>query len=194
MKTCCALRAAMVFGLSLAAAEAQASVLAFTASSAGIFTALGVPPSDVSVHIEHALVVGGPAGGGLPLSTLVADETVIFSTLPPSVIDGTFTFTDVGGNTLGGTFTGDLLDTANPAVKQVIGPFSFAGGSGPYTGATGSGQLDAQIQFLDPTGAFGVSVITWEGQLELIPEPRDVGLIVGLGLLGFAVCRRQRSR
>ena len=64
---------------------------------------------------------------------------------------------------------------------EAIGPFEFTGGTGPFASASGGGNLHADIQFLDPTGAFGISTIQGEGTL-VCP---DGGIT--LGLLGFGV-------
>lgn len=175
--------------LTLTAGVLQAQVVGFNASTAGGFTAVGVPPSDVSVHIDHSLVVATP----FSFVSMVADEMVIFTTVPPSVIDGVFTFTGLGGETLTGTFTGELLGTPNPSVMVVTGPFDFTGGTGPFAGAYGGGVLEANIQFLDPGLAFGVSIINWQGELGLVPEPYQYGIVAGLGLVGFAACRRRTA-
>jgi hypothetical protein len=171
-----------VSALSLIGIELKAAPIPFDAQSSGSFTAVGIPPADVFVHIDHPSVTATP----FSFSNLVADEKVIFTTVPPSVLDGTFAFTDVGGFTLKGTFSGELLGPLSPGLYEVIGPFDFVGGTGLFAGASGGGQLDAMVQFLDPNGAFGISSIEWHGTLEGITcVCPDSGIT--LGLLGFAL-------
>jgi hypothetical protein len=172
-----------VCALCLARVDLQAVPIPFNAFSSGTFTAVGIPPEDVLVHIDHPSVVAAP----FPFVSLVADERVDFTTLPPSVRDGTFTFTCPQGFLLEGAFVGVLLPV-DPVtgLYQVTGPFTFTGGTGLFTGAAGGGLLDAMVQFLDPQGAFGVSEIQWQGTLELLACPCPDGGLT-LGFLGLAV-------
>lgn len=145
----------------------------FEATSSGGFTAAGIPPSDVAVHITHSVVAASPYW----FDTLVADETVQFTTVPPSIVDGSFTFAINGGDELTGTFIGTLIPTGNLGEYTASGPFSFNGGTGMFATASGGGQLDAWIQFLDEYGTVGISRIQWEGKIGGVP---DGGISAGL--------------
>ncbi len=174
--------------LALASILAQAQTSPFDVVTEGSFTAFGAPPADVTVLIDHTTASSIP----FPLVSLVATEKVIFTTSPPSVQDGAFTFRDSEGNTLSGVFSGILLPTADPAVMTVTGPFDFSGGSGPFAGATGGGTLDALITFTTPDLSAGVSTIEWKGTVQQVPEPNTTALF-GLGLAALVWSRRCRG-
>ena len=180
--------AAAASALAFAGFLAQAQTSPFDVTTSGSFTAFGTPPADVTVLIDHTTDTTSP----FPFTSLVATERVIFTTTPPSVEDGAFSFRDGDGNTMSGTFSGVLLPTEDPAVMTVTGPFSFSGGTGPYVGAAGGGTLDAVITFTTPDQSGGVSSIAWKGNVSVVPEPGSLALLV-VGLAGLAGLRRRST-
>lgn len=173
-------------GLLLGGASLHAGVFAFEADSAGVFTSDGGFPI-VNVHIDHPTVTAAP----FAFSSLEADQTVDLSGAPPP-IDGHFTFTQAGGDTLFGTYLGVVNPGSNPNQLVAPGTFEFTGGTGAFAGAWGGGSLYAVIDFTGPNG--GVSTIEWRGQLNTVPEPASCALMAGLLLAGFALWRRPVSK
>lgn len=180
----------VVLALTLTAIDVSGDPLfPFYAFTKGAFSSAGIPPGDVVVQIDHPDVTAQP----FEFSSLTASERILFGTQPPSIVDGTFTFSNDEG-TLLGSFYGSLIPfDPNAGQYQAICPFVFSGGTGMFTGAGGGGQLDAFIQFGDPTGSYGTSEISWEGRLSLpcvCPEMSATLPLLGLGLCLLAAGRK----
>lgn len=172
--------------LALAGFLAHGQTSPFDVTTSGSFTAFGMPPAEVTVLIDHAPLTTSP----FAFTSLVATEKVIFTTQPPTVMDGVFSFRDGVGSTASGLFSGVLLPTADPAVMTIAGPFNFSSGTGPYAGISGSGTLDAVITFTTPDLSAGISTIVWKGNVTVVPEPGPLALL-GLGLAGLVALRRR---
>ena len=58
---------------------------------------------------------------------------------PGAFTDGIFRFTYAGGEEVSGTYQGQLVPTADPAVFTIDGEFAITDGDGDFDGATGAG-------------------------------------------------------
>lgn len=173
---------AAVFALG---SPATAATFSFEASSSGTGVGDGGFPI-TQAHFEHTTVSATP----FPFLLMTADETLNLLEVPISSVVS-FTFTDVAGDALFGTYEAEFFPGANPAQFLGSGTFLFTGGTGPFAGASGDGTLSAVVDFTGPTTAD--SAIEWHGTLQVVPEPASSGLAVGavLGLLACWRCRRR---
>lgn len=169
-----------VAALSVAAADID-----FDATTSGGFVLIPTPPT-AQVMIQHTTVTATP----FSFSSLIATETVVYTTTPWTLANGVFSFWNSAGESLFGTFSGQLVpDISNPNSYTVTdAPWSISGGTGQFTGMTGSGLLDATITLTSAGG--GTSEIVWEGTV--VPEASPLALL-GLGAVGLAVWRRRQA-
>ena len=173
--------------LALASAGAlHAGPVAFEATTAGAWTANDSGAPSVTLHIEHPTVIAV----GFSFAGLVADEVVNTTTFP-FLLEGSFTFTTLEGDSLFGLYTGSAAPTGSPGELLGHALFQFTGGTGGLAGASGDGTLEAVVQFSGPLD--GVSVWSWSGTVKAAPEPQNGGLVVGALLLVLGLrCSRAR--
>ncbi|HRI16004.1 MAG TPA: hypothetical protein PLX89_23650, partial [Verrucomicrobiota bacterium] len=173
----------LIAALTLSAGLAHASTFAFEALSSGTFTYSGAPIVDI--HIDHTTVSATP----FSFSTLTADQTVNLLDLPPSLV-AAFNFETAGGEDLYGTYEGVILPGDNANQLFASATFLFTGGTGFFSGASGSGDLFAVIDITGPDS--GVSSIAWKGTLNTVPESGETVLVAGamLGVLGWLLSRQ----
>jgi hypothetical protein len=71
---------------------------------------------------------------------------------PLAFTNGIFTFTAANGDTIFGTYSGDLVPTATPGLFQVDGVFTIEGGTGRFANASGGGEASGETNLADPAG------------------------------------------
>ena len=165
--------AALVYTLLLAGFSSAED---FSWRSVGTFDASTEPQSAVNsfegvtvdgvylVDVEFAHTISVLDGGVLQLN------------------DGAFTIKADNGDTLQGSYT-DFRYSPNPPPATDfagLGEFSFTGGTGVFSEASGGGSWVAEASFFEGSTTMGIANHEWSGELMLIPEPS------GLCLLGFA--------
>ncbi|MBX2990088.1 MAG: hypothetical protein KF749_02855 [Bacteroidetes bacterium] len=74
--------------------------------------------------------------------------------------NGEFEYTAANGDRLSGTYSGNLVPSADPTVFALTGSFSFTGGTGRFAHATGSGTPSGSVQVT--TGDF---ILNLEGSI-----------------------------
>lgn len=119
------------------------------------------------------------------------------STLPTDVVDGILRFDFEAGDSLFGTYTGQITASDTAGLFNVAHTFLITGGSGRFLDATGTinalGTLRPGLIGGAPAGTYMGAL---NGMLDLpaVPEPATwASMVAGFGLLGGAL-RTRRSR
>ena len=74
-----------------------------------------------------------------------------------SFYNGQLTLTAANGDKLTAAYQGQLLPTAQPTVFSLNGVYTVTGGTGRFTGATGSGVLQGSTDIVTGAGQYDVS-------------------------------------
>lgn len=154
-------------------APASALTLPFTASYSGV---------------TQVVEVLNPTGPVLRFQT-IADGTGVFDLgdyFSTDVIDmstgagtGTNRFVATNGDELFGSFSVQVIPTAVASILDVIGQAEFTGGTGIFSGASGSAQFTGTGEFTSETVAN--LNLTYTGSIVLVPEPASL-LLLSAGL------------
>ncbi|MBR8833927.1 MAG: hypothetical protein DSM106950_07785 [Stigonema ocellatum SAG 48.90 = DSM 106950] len=109
---------------------------------------------------------------------------------------GNLTFFGEGSDQLFGTITGTAkLDFQN-LVGTATGSFNITGGSGKFSGATGTFSfVENDILNLDQTALFkSQAVLSGSFQTpQVVPKPRNITALVSMGVIGVGFGLRRRS-
>ncbi len=101
-------------------------------------------------------------------------------------------FLAANGDELLGAFTVQVIPTETPGSVLLQGLTQFLGGTGIFSGATGSAAFEGNARFISETRA--VVQFRHQGDLSLLPEPASTALVtVGLAAAGAASSRRRQS-
>ncbi len=205
-----ALSAALLFN----PASSKASTLAFSAHGAGPFDVryIGGTLLEETQTLAFDTFLPFPLSAGLYQDHL--DFTVVnpdgSPKFPDAVVYSSFTLSDGAGNSLSGVYTvesSDFTDPVDPFSGDIVGAqdfgghFTFTGGAGLYSGASGGGSYTGHGDFLafDPAehpGAllFGHGEYTAKGSVNFVPEPATWALmLIGFGGLGVAIRQRRAN-
>ncbi len=112
--------------------------------------------------------------------------------LPP----GGVTFFGQGSDKLFGTINGTALLDFQNLVGTATGTFTITGGSGNFSGATGTFIFfENDILSPDPTAPIKSRAVL-SGSFQAVPEPRPSATVIGIGALGvgFLLHSRRNSR
>ena len=178
---------APIAALTLAAAampSATASPVPFNASYTGIAQVVAVVnPTGPVLRFETHATGSGP----FDLSTYFSTDVIDMST---GVGNGVSVFTAANGDELHGSFSVQVVPTALAHIVDLIGQATFTGGTGLFSGATGSAALSGRGVFA-PDGASAQAVLAYNGSISLVPEP-GTALLVSGGLLAIALRGRRQ--
>ncbi len=162
----------------------QAQAISFNASYDGISNIIDViDPGPPIVRFQ----TDSTGTGTLDLTTYESSDVVNLAT---GVGNGANIFTAGNGDKLFGTFDVQITPTGNPAVVNLAGQLTFAGGTGMFAGAFGSATLNGVGTFTSPTSAD--SHLEFVGDVTLVPEP--VTMLALLPGVYMAVRRRKSTR
>lgn len=109
--------------------------------------------------------------------------------LATGVGSGSNTFFDPDGNELFGIFTVQLVPGEGPGLLLLFGEMSFIGGTGPFSGASGSASFTGRGQFVSETHA--LSSFNFSGRLQTVDAPASA-LLLATGMGMFLVHKRRR--
>lgn len=165
-------------------APVSAAALPFDASYSGVAQVVEViDPTRPVLRFETHASGGGPFDLGTYFSTDVIDLSTGAGT-------GINIFTAGNGDELHGTFVVQVIPTAVANIVDLIGQATFIGGTGLFSGASGSALLSGQGRFA-PDGASARAFLDYSGSISLVPEPSSWLLVAaGMAVLTFQVRRR----
>lgn len=138
---------------------------------------------------------------------LHSGDAGIFSSGLKTFIDGvspldctpttcTFVETFIGGDTITGHFNFNSFGANGASTTEYIyaGNLAITGGTGLFASATGSGTFSGADVFLTQTSGTTSHRSIYSVNTSPVPEPQTYAmLLVGLGLLGFAVKGKKQS-
>lgn len=170
------MKALLLVVAALLCPAAQADYLPFSATMAGDSNIVEIIDPSVPVVRLQTVAAGS---GSLGLVGYSSGDIVNLATGAGA---GSNRFIDADGDELFGTFTVQLIPTADPATLELIGEMLFTGGTGSFFGATGSASFFGSGTFDSATHA--LSRFVFDGRLALVPEPMTLLLlIVPMGML-----------
>ena len=193
------------FRASTAVAACALTLACATGASAGVFDFSGsqmnvdAPSGPAAARCGGQVTVnigngpGASSTGTSNFGSFLTTQSHCISPPPPVSYDqGEFQYDFASGDTLFGTYVGDLTFNA-PGVFDNIQDFTVTGGTGLFAGATGSFLGTGIVDFTGPTPS---AHLTFKGSLNApaIPEPTSWAmLLVGFAAVGYGV-RRQGGR
>lgn len=134
----------------------------FSSTFGGYFQVTGGNPP-ASVVIAGTGTGTDPTGASHALFT----QTVVFSSTPNQITNGTFGFTYADGSTLNGTYAGTATPPDKNGYTKGSGSFSVTSGTGRFANAaghTGTWTVAAQI-FAPGSSPAGTILATFQGIL-----------------------------
>lgn len=181
------IRAALAVVLLGAMASAGAApAIGFLYNGHGTIAVVPCGPTCLS-----ATVTGAADDWAGPVSPIPDSWDVLVSQtvdLAAMTFAGTFSFTDVGpgANSFYGSLVGTFVPLSPTQIKGEV-MYVVSGGSGIFSGATGSGMSTLYSDL-----AAGQWVDAGKFDITPVPEPSTV-LLLGIGLLGIGVARWRRA-
>lgn len=111
-----------------------------------------VPPFFNTVNITPGAV---SSTGTSNISTFTSLQSHCISSAPPTPLsDGRFTYTFEGGDTIFGTYTGNVVNSATPGTFTATENLTITGGTGRFVGATGTIDSNGTLVFANGFGTF----------------------------------------
>jgi hypothetical protein len=189
----------MVAGAALAALFASQAA-AGTVMFAGFYENSN-PPAAIEGRCAPAArtVTFGPgigiAAGGSNLGDFTpAGSHCIVPPLPTTYDQGLFTFDFGNGNSLGGTYSGQLSATMAPNIFDNVQNFIVTGGTGRFVGASGLLTGIGTVRFEPGQLPYSWQELSGTLNLPAIPEPATWGMmLLGFGAVGAASRRERRQ-
>jgi hypothetical protein len=180
-----ALRSLAALTLATAAcAPAAAVTLPFNASYSGVANVVEVIDETVPVLRFRTFASGV---GSLDLGSYFSTDVIDMSTGAGA---GFNIFTAANGDELHGSFNVQVIPTAAANVVDLIGQATFTGGTGLFSGASGSALFSGTGVFTSATSA--VADLTFGGEIALVPEPGS-WLLMSAGMVALVLRRPRRT-
>ena len=180
--------AALALTLAALPAQAQTYDLLATVSGTAIVTEVLDANGPVLRFVTQATGNGSITGLQLLITGYTSTDVVNMGTGSGS---GTNVFIADNGDQLFGSFTVQATPTATPGALTLQGLTTFSGGTGLFSGASGSAAFTGNGSFISPTQAL-VSFVH-SGSVAVVPEPATGALIAGGLAVIAAVARRRRA-
>lgn len=185
-------RISLLAAAALAAIAAPAAAAPFTAKIVNV-SPPGVPNGRCAPAIT--VRIGDSVGSATGISNFGAFEPEHSSCTagppPTAIYDGLFDWTFANGDSLSGTFFGQIAPTGTPGVLSITNSWTVTGGTGIFAGVTGSLTSTGTVRF-DRGNSIGD--IDFTGTLNRVPEPASWAMMMGgFMLTGTALRRRPRT-
>ena len=140
----------------------------------------------------NLFVVIPPGTGTSNLGAFTHNDSHCINVATGDIFDGLFTWEFGSGNTIFGTFLGTATLPPVGGVTPVTETFTLAGGTGLFTGASGSFFATGVLTFNPDRTAN--SHVDFSGTINTVPEPGTL-VLLGSGLAGvFAAIRKRGQR
>lgn len=177
------------------AASASAAPFAFTGTRSNV-NALLPPGSGRCAPTYFNTVSISPSNGSSTGTSNLGDFTSTQShcivTAPPTdIVDGFFTYDFGLGDTLFGTYTGNVALSGTPGRFNATENLSVTGGTGRFLGALGSITTSGALFFASGNGNYSGTI---RGTLDLAEAPEPASLALMTSGLGLAAGMRRRAR
>ncbi len=168
---------------------AHADVITFI----GSLDSVNVPPPAPDIGRCGAappnLLVTLPGTGTSNVGSFTATDSHCVNVATGEVFDGLFAWDFGGGNTFFGTFLGTNAPLPTPGMLAFSETFTLTGGTGLFTGASGSLIATGTVAF-NPNGTSNAHA-DFNGTITTVPEPATM-ILLGTGLAGIAAKVRKR--
>ena len=139
----------------------------------------------------NLLLIIPPHTGTSNLGAFTAIDSHCVNVATGNIFDGLFAWDFGGGNTFFGTFLGTSAPLPTPGMLAFSETFTLTGGTGFFTGASGSLIATGTVAF-NPNGTSN-SHADFTGTINTVPEPTTI-LLLGTGLAGVGAAVRKRRK
>jgi autotransporter adhesin len=111
-----------------------------------------VPPYFSTVTIAPGALT---STGTSNISTFTSTQSHCITSPPPSsLVGGQFTYTFEAGDTIVGTYTGNVATSATPDTFSAVENLVITGGTGRFVGASGTIDSNGTLRFVNGNGVF----------------------------------------
>ncbi|MEA1072975.1 YadA-like family protein [Sphingomonas sp. LY160] len=147
----------LILSAFVAVPSAQGQTLTFTGTRENVNPVAPpggrcVPPYFSTVNIAPGAL---SSTGTSNISTFTSTQSHCINSAPPtSLIDGQFTYAFEGGDTIFGTYTGDVSAIGTTGTFNAVENLVITGGTGRFVGASGSINSDGTLRFTNGNGVF----------------------------------------